>query len=412
MPALELSLPPRMLRRAVEHCVKVQEPCFIWGPPGVGKSEIVRAIAKFLGYVFIDIRMSQMDSIDLRGMPMIPNNNLDVGELMANMIRCLKADDFSEEKIQELESSFKKQRPEAKMIWALPEFLPTDPDVPVLIFFDEMNHALGTNLSACYQLIQEGRLGSYVLPPNCVCLAAGNRKEDYGSDFELPAPLADRFTHLEVRPDLQDFLDYGIENKVNPMILGFLKHKGIDYLYQANRVGKYTVFTTPRSWVRMEVHMGYESEDSDNSVKEALIAGRIGAGPTTEFQKYLTDHEYLPDPDDVLTGKVITLRDKGGQRPPVDVLFSCIISVLYRLKDFYLARQAEHVSKDEFNALGNNFLKFLNANCVGNHKGMLIMAMKTTVVKFKIELDYDEMPFFREFLSKHGDSLKKYVRPS
>ena len=47
-------------------------PLHIWGACGVGKSQIVAQVACDLGWQFLDIRAVQLDPVDLRGLPRIP----------------------------------------------------------------------------------------------------------------------------------------------------------------------------------------------------------------------------------------------------------------------------------------------------------------------------------------------------
>ena len=46
-------------------------PVFLWGPPGVGKSDIMREIAREKGIDVIDVRLGQMDAVDMRGIPYV-----------------------------------------------------------------------------------------------------------------------------------------------------------------------------------------------------------------------------------------------------------------------------------------------------------------------------------------------------
>ena len=44
-------------------------PVMLWGPPGVGKSQMVSEVAARHHVPLIDIRLSQMEPSDLRGIP-------------------------------------------------------------------------------------------------------------------------------------------------------------------------------------------------------------------------------------------------------------------------------------------------------------------------------------------------------
>ena len=94
----------RSLLKAFAH----QRPVFLWGPPGVGKSELIADLTKELGGLTIDLRLGQMEPTDLRG---IPFYNKDIG----------------------------------KMDWAEPVDLPTEElaaQYPIVtLFLDEMNQA-------------------------------------------------------------------------------------------------------------------------------------------------------------------------------------------------------------------------------------------------------------------------------
>jgi hypothetical protein len=364
---LEMSLRPSELTDALRHCVENRDPAFVWGPPGCGKSQIFAQLAEDMGYQFIDVRMSQMDSIDLRGMPMIPK--MEDGKKTA-------------------------------MIWALPEFLPEDPNTKAIIFFDEMNHAIPTNLSAAYQLIQERRLGTYVLPEGVVCMAAGNRKTDYGSDFDLPAPLADRFTHLEIHVNSEDWLQWAINNNVHPDVIGFIGNKG-SALADYDQLGKSLTVATPRSWAKIDVHLRSEVSDS---VKRALIAGRVGMGLTVEFMAYREKAALLPDPVDILMGKVHKI---GTNRS--DVLYSLASSLCYKLRDYCEQRNAGTLSDEEYYERTNNFLKFVSEN-FNSKPGMLIMSIRTAMGTYKVLFDAQKMPYFQEFLAKHGKLITESLR--
>ena len=56
-------------KRSIRKCIKIQRPVFMWGPPGIGKSEVVADITREMGGYMIDLRLGQMDPTDIRGIP-------------------------------------------------------------------------------------------------------------------------------------------------------------------------------------------------------------------------------------------------------------------------------------------------------------------------------------------------------
>jgi len=141
----------------------------IWGPPGIGKSSIVRQVAQAFDLPEpIDLRLSQLAPTDLRGLP-VPEGGLSR--------------------------------------WAPPEFLPRAEvhGERGILFLDEINLAPPAVQGIAQQLILDRRVGSYQVPPGWWIWAAGNRKEDGASVYTMPASLANRFVHLEVLPDYPSF---------------------------------------------------------------------------------------------------------------------------------------------------------------------------------------------------------------
>ena len=61
-------------RRAILKAFKTKRPIFIWGPPGIGKSETVEDITQELGGLMIDLRLGQMEPTDIRGIPFFNKN--------------------------------------------------------------------------------------------------------------------------------------------------------------------------------------------------------------------------------------------------------------------------------------------------------------------------------------------------
>ena len=166
----------------------------IWGPPGIGKSAIAAQVAKKLGMHFIDIRLTQMEPTDLRGIP-IPYTDADG---------------------------------RSQCIWAIPSFLPNNPDDTAIIFMDEIANAPPSVQASCYQLVLDGKLGEYGLPEKCVVMAASNRETDRGSTFKMPLPLQNRFAHVEQTHDFKEWRSYGLNND---SVMGYNLHTRVSKGY-------------------------------------------------------------------------------------------------------------------------------------------------------------------------------------
>ena len=199
-------------RKSILQAFKVKRPIFLWGPPGIGKSELVESITNELGGVMYDLRLGQMEPTDIRG---IPFYNKEIG----------------------------------KMDWAAPVDLPdadTASQYPVVVLFlDEMNSAAPSVQSAAYQLILNRRIGKYVLPDNVVMVAAGNRESDKGVTYRMPTPLSNRFVHQEMKVDFPAWQEWAVNNNIHQDVVGYLSYSKQD-LMDFDPKSASRAFATPR----------------------------------------------------------------------------------------------------------------------------------------------------------------------
>jgi hypothetical protein len=220
----------------------------IWGPAGIGKSSIVAQCADGHGLDFIDVRLSQLAPTDLRGLP-VPDGVVSR--------------------------------------WLPPEFLPTSGRG--VLFLDELNMAPPTMQGVAQQLILDRRVGSYRLPDGWFVWAAGNRKEDRATVFDMPAPLANRFLHLEVEPDLDSFLRFGASAGLDDRVAAFLSFRP-QLLHALDP--KRPAWPSPRSWM----------------MASRLLTAKLDIGPAVgeaaagEFEGFLSVYASLPDLDRILEG--------------------------------------------------------------------------------------------------------------
>jgi hypothetical protein len=220
----------------------------IWGPPGIGKSSIVAQTAAAHGLACIDLRLSQLAPTDLRGLPVARDG---------------------------------------KARWYPPEFLPTEG--AGVLFLDEINLAPPTMQGMAQQLILDRRVGSYVVPDGWYIWAAGNRDEDAAAVFEMPAPLANRFLHVEVAPDLESFKAYALGAAISEQILAFLTLRP-NMLHRFDAAQP--AWPSPRTWAMADTlhKLGLE------------VTAAVGAAAAAEFKAYLSVYHELPDLAAVLAG--------------------------------------------------------------------------------------------------------------
>ena len=343
-------------RRALLRCFKRQRPVFLWGPPGIGKSELVAGIADDLGGLMIDIRLSQMDPTDLRGIPFYNKDN-------------------------------------GKMDWAPPIELPdaeTASQYPIVVLFmDEMNSAPPATQAAAYQLILNRRVGKYVLPDNVVMVAAGNRDSDKGVTYRMPSPLANRFVHLEMRVDFDSWQTWAVNNRINKDVVGYLSFaKGDLFDFDPRSAGR--SFATPRSWTFVSELL---DEDNDAGLVD-LVAGAVGEGMAVKFMAHRKVSGQMPNPVEVLAGKVTELKVKE-----VSAMYSLTISLCYELKDAY---DKANGKLDKWNGMADNFFRFIMDNF---NTELVVMAARVAITTYNIPFVPGKLKHFDEFHKRFG----KYV---
>jgi MoxR-like ATPase len=344
-------------RRSLMKAFKIQRPVFLWGPPGIGKSELVADITRELGGHMIDLRLGQMEPTDIRG---IPFYNKDSG----------------------------------KMDWAEPVDLPTAElasQYPVVVLFlDEMNSAAPSVQSAAYQLILNRRSGKYVLPDNVVMVAAGNRESDKGVTYRMPTPLANRFVHQEMTVDFASWQEWAVKNNEHKDVVGYLTFAKQD-LYDFDAKSASRAFATPRSWHFVSELL--QDDDTDDDTNMNLIAGTVGEGLAVKFMAHRKIAGRMPKPEDILSGKVDTLEVKE-----VSAMYSLVISMCYELK----AAVEKKVSDREFHAMSDNFFGYMMKNF---ETELVVMGARIALTTYNLPFQPTKLKNFDEFHQRYG----KYI---
>jgi hypothetical protein len=252
-------------------------PVMLWGSPGVGKSDLVHS----MGLPVIDLRLSQLDAVDLRGLPRVENG---------------------------------------QTTWCPPDFLPTSGEG--ILFLDELNQADRSVQAAAYQLILDRRVGNYELPPGWTIVAAGNRLSDAALANPLSSALKNRMAHIEVETTLEDWVEWALQHNIHEAIVAFLKFRPelLNTFDPTKR--EISSFATPRSWSFLSRLL----TTSPNASPYSLAVSTVGEAVATEFTAYLAIYK------DLLTYEEIV--ENPDRTPPTELatLYAITTMLAYRVK--------------------------------------------------------------------------------
>ena len=240
-------------------------PVMLWGAPGVGKSQMVAQIAKNHGVPLIDIRLSQMEPSDLRGIP-------------------FRVEEFVE--------------------WAVPSMLPNlkRHGNRGILFLDEITSAPPSVSAAAYQLILDRKLGEYEVPEGWAIIAAGNRQGDRGVTYSMPAPLANRFSHYEVEINLDDWVSWAYANGIDERIIAFLRFRQ-DLLFEFDAAQNPVAFPSPRSWEF--AHRALQKFDESNNLLLGALQACVGKAAGIEVKAFVDSLDQMPDLDAIVKGEEV-----------------------------------------------------------------------------------------------------------
>lgn len=347
-------LTPNSAKASINHAIRRKRPIFLWGPPGIGKSDIVHQIGEQINAKVIDVRLSLWEPTDIKGIPYFDSNL-------------------------------------SKMVWAPPLELP-DAEMAaqhdnIVLFLDEMNSAAPAVQAAAYQLILNRKVGTYTLPDNVYIVAAGNREADKGVTYRMPAPLANRFVHLEMTVNFDDWFEWAVDNGIHQDVVGYLTFSKKD-LYDFDPKSPSRSFATPRSWSFVSELL---EDGIDESTTTDLVSGAVGEGLAVKFMAHRKIASQMPNPADILEGKVKELNTKE-----ISAMYSLTVSLCYELKE------ANDANDKRFNDKVNNFLRFAMDNF---ETELVVMGIKLALTQYSLPIDPDEIECFDEFHERFG----KYI---
>lgn len=418
--------------KVIKHCMGRKRPVMLWGPPGIGKSDIIFEIGESFKVTdedgnivkparpVIDIRLLLHDPTDLKGMPYydfnegrmkwsqpseLPavvsydqvkdaNAKLSLAKRILSEMEAQDTIDLAKYKEAELEVQSLQNR--VKMVegaYALQN---------AIIFLDELVAAPQTVQGAAYQLILNRKIGEYTLPDGVDIVAAGNRETDRGVAYKMPKPLQNRFIHFSLDVKFDDWQSWAIKNQVDSDVVGFLSQH-TQHLFQFDPKSASNAFPTPRSWKFMSDLL------SDNFSDDAffpIAAGTVGDGVALEFIAHRKVSKDMPNPVAILKGQV---KEKLKVKE-ISAMYSLTIALCYRLNDAYQVAlntkagrpSTEKLTMEEWTQYAENFFMYMLDNFSPE---MCVLGARTALITYKIKADFSKMKSFKTFYEKYGDLI-------
>jgi hypothetical protein len=422
---------------------------FLWGQPGISKSAISKQVANESGIAFIDVRLSQMDPTDLRGIPyptkignmqgiawsapLVLPRDLDFEDVIEidaidTMVRFYNPiGDNGIHYCTNPEISVRPLNPEHTA-----EVVTSDADRAVVILRDkdgtpvagkfqmkvtgkakaivgleEFNSAPPSVQAAAYQLILDRRLGEYIVPDGVYLMAMGNRDTDKGVTFKMPTPIMNRFVHIEMRVDIEGWLEWAVGAMIHAHVVGFIGSFN-EELNNFDPGSAARGFETPRSW-EFASDILYDNENSvTDQVLTGLIVGAVGDAGGVKFMEFRRIAADLPKADDILSGRLKKLDKKTD----VSLAYALTTTLCYKLLEECndMKRECQvkgntlrqHPNFIDWTMRCDTYLGFIMSEF---RPEIAIMGGKAALATHKLPFDTQRMPNFQTF----ADQYKKFI---
>ena len=274
---------PAQVLESLNMFLDIQRPVLVTGSPGGGKSDVVRQVAKSRNSELRDVRLAQLDAVDLRGVP-----SVDAAKQLT--------------------------------MWNTPNFLPTEGKG--VLFLDEIVSAPQAVQAAAYQLVLDRRLGDYVLPDGWAIIAAGNKQTDGAIVNPMSTALKNRFAHITYEVNNEDWCNWAVRSGVSPEVVAFIRFRPAllnefeqrgssdEEKSRLRSMKNRYAFATPRTW---EVLSDVITHGTPDALFFDIAAGIVGEGAAGEFSGYLKYYRNLPDFDEILRNpKTAAVPDGPG----------------------------------------------------------------------------------------------------
>ena len=266
-------------------------PIFGLGKGGIGKTESIADLAKELGIGYIDIRLLLYSEVDLKGIPYPDSSN-------------------------------------THTIWLQNSILPIasrDGDKGILVL-DEITSPSKSVRTAAYQLLNERKLGEYILPDNWLIVCLGNGEED-GGDFQgMEGNFANRCSVFNVVPNLDAWKSWAYRSGVNYLVTAYVSWRPSD-LHTYNPDNEEMLYASPRSWNAVSDILNKHPSDKDDTLTQMRVLANLGTRVGNQFISFCKLKDKAIEPSDIVAGRPV------GRINEQEVLFLTIQGVIKLMHD-------------------------------------------------------------------------------
>lgn len=282
------------LKNSLPYLFKAKLTPFIWGHAGIGKTTVVRDVAKSFGYKFFALYLgTQADPGDVLGLQDFVKD--DTGRSVAT--------DFAI----------------PLYLKEIIDYCVVNPDSGAVLFLDEFNRARKDILQGMFSLALDGKFHTMQLPPNCYLVAAGNPPtEEYMTTDVDETALMSRFVHIKLEPSFNEFIDYAKTQKFEPTLISFLQEQP-ELVSDHRSAFNLPVKVDNRSYERASRLFKAETP---TDLLYLLLHGILGIERTVQYAQHLKNLEKPLTAREVLDGMKKDLLKVWAT--PGNIVASCI----------------------------------------------------------------------------------------
>ena len=301
--------------------IEDQRPVFLMGPPGIGKTAIMKQIASELGVGLVSYSMTHHTRQSALGLPFIQTKTYgrkeySVSEYTMSEIIASVYDMIEETGIKE-----------------------------GILFLDEINCVSETLAPSMLQFLQYKIFGRHRVPDGWIVVTAGNPPEYNNSVREFDTVTWDRMKRIDIEPDYQIWKEYAMNRGVHASVSTYLDIKTSDF-YRVESTVEGKTIVTARAWLNLS-DMIRLYEQNNLKVEEKMIGqylqdkkvAKAFANYYDLFNKYKSDYQV----DDILSGKASEKIKERAKAAKFDERLSLLGLILDRvgndLRQVYFAEQ-------------------------------------------------------------------------